>query len=289
MNASIAAGVRIHGYQVVSEIRRGRRLEVYDVWSEERRCRCVAKVLRPESASDASARRRLQREGRLLRTFTHPHIVRAYEVVEVPDPARPGVILETLTGHTLGRLIDDYGALDVEECLLLGMQLCSALGYLHTHGYLHLDLKPCNIVAEAGRAKLIDLSIARRPGRSRTIAGTRGYMASEQARGDAVGEATDVCGLGAVLWEAVAGRPIHEVPADSDSSYAGSGPVEFAAVEQPARGGLWNVPSGFEALVLACLDPRPERRPSLEEVSGTLQALSGTDLRTHGAGLAIGS
>ena len=63
------------GYRVVEHISRGCPLDVYDAWSEARRTRCVAKRLRPDCANDASARRRLLAEGRLLRRLSHPHLV----------------------------------------------------------------------------------------------------------------------------------------------------------------------------------------------------------------------
>src|SRR5439155_1630685 len=88
-----------------------------------------------------------------------------------------------------------------------GIHVCSAMHYLHRRaGFLHLDLKPSNIVCEQGHAKVIDFSIARRPGRGHKGAGTRQYLAPEQARGDLVTAATDVWGIGVVLFEVATGR-----------------------------------------------------------------------------------
>ncbi len=64
------------GYEVIEHLSRGRTLDVYDVWSDERACRCIAKTLRADRSEDRWARRRLETEGRLLRRLTHPHIVR---------------------------------------------------------------------------------------------------------------------------------------------------------------------------------------------------------------------
>jgi len=74
-------------------------------------------------------------------------------------------------------------------------------------GYLHLDLKPSNIIADGGRAIIIDLSIARRPGRAPAGLGTWCYLAPEQARGGHVCDAADVWGVGAVLFEALTSKP----------------------------------------------------------------------------------
>ena len=75
--------------------------------------------------------------------MTHPHLVRAYELVERPQPV---LVLESLTGATLGYLIDSRASrLPHADLVYLGLQLCSAVRYLHTFGVLHLDLKPANI------------------------------------------------------------------------------------------------------------------------------------------------
>ena len=69
------------GYDVISLMRRGGRLDTYDVYSTERDCRCVVKVLRPDRQDEEACRAALVREGEMLRDLTHPHLVRAYEVI----------------------------------------------------------------------------------------------------------------------------------------------------------------------------------------------------------------
>src|SRR5919199_244904 len=93
-------------------------------------------------------------------------------------------------------------ALPAVEVAELGVQLCSAVGYLHRHGWLHLDLKPSNIIVTLGIVRLFDLSLVRRPGPGRARYGTAGYLSPEQVRGDIFTEATDVFGIGCVLFAA---------------------------------------------------------------------------------------
>jgi serine/threonine protein kinase len=252
------------GYEVIAHLSRSALLDVYDVWSEERDCRCVAKLLRPDRADDSRARRRLLDEGRLLERLTHPHIVRAYETLERPQPT---VILETLGGATLAYLITSRTRrLPLPDVLFLGLQLCSAIGYLHLGGVLHRDLKPANVVAERGQAKLIDLSLARPPGKVRPGGGTPNFMAPEQARGGEIGPSTDVWGLGAVLYSAATG----EVPFHADSA-AGRYP-QLTRRADPVSAHR-RVPAAFAQLVAGCLDPEPERRPTLARVTNELDAL----------------
>ena len=169
------------GYVVEAHLSRNQVLDVYEVWSAERDCRCVAKALRPDCRAHARRRERLEREGRLLLDLAHPHLVRAYEMLREPELV---VVLETLTGDRLDRLIRlgerRMPAVEVAE---LGVQLSSVVGYLHRHGWLHLDLKPTNVIVDAGIVKLFDLSLVRRPGPGLRRYGTGGYLAPELEQG----------------------------------------------------------------------------------------------------------
>lgn len=169
------------GYEVIAHLHRSRHLDIYDVWSEEREARCAAKVARPDLLHDADIQHKLIREGSLLERFTHPHNVRAYETLTCPHPV---LVLETLDGETLSYpLSRRRQRLPLLGVICLGLHLCSAIQYLHRQGYLHLDLKPSNIVADGGRAKVLDLSLARPPGHFCRGVGTDWYMAPEQACG----------------------------------------------------------------------------------------------------------
>jgi eukaryotic-like serine/threonine-protein kinase len=273
--------VNAPGYRTIELLRRGRDLDVYDVWSEERACRCVIKAVRPDRLHRDGAMSRLLDEGRLLCRLTHPHIVRAYEVAEEPSPM---VVLETLAGETLGHMIDRGAALSVPELAQLGIHLCSAIRYLHGHGVLHLDLKPSNVIAECGRAKLIDLSVARPPGPAHAGIGTHYYLSPEQARGGELGPAADVWGIGVVLFEAATGEPAFDDPgadgedSDYDESVSESldeGDYPQLAATAPRIDEVRPLPRELADLVAACLDPEPERRPSVDELMRALEPLGG--------------
>jgi serine/threonine protein kinase len=253
------------GYEVIAHLHRSNNFDVYDAWSEERTSRCIAKTPIPDLLEDQSLARGLFREGRLLKKLTHPNIVRVYETIREP---RPALVLETLSGATLAYLIDTAPRrLALKDIAHLGLHLCSAVQYLHRHGILHLDLKPSNIVSECQRAKIIDLSIARPPGRGKKHAGTRNYMAPEQARGDYISPATDVWGIGAVLFEAVTGELPFDAPEEDEDRYE-----QLERRAEPVRS-YRRVPAAFNSLVGSCLEPDPARRPTVAELARALNEL----------------
>jgi serine/threonine protein kinase len=177
------------------------------------------------------------------------------------------VILETLGGATLAYLIESRARrLPLADVLFLGVQLCSAVRYLHLNGILHRDLKPSNIVADRGQAKLLDLSLARPPGKVGPGGGTPNFMSPEQTRGGEIGPAADVWGIGAVLWSASTGL----VPFDADGPSA-----RYPQLERRADpvGAHRRVPSAFSKLVAGCLEPDAAGRPGVEELRDGLDAL----------------
>jgi serine/threonine protein kinase len=250
------------GYIVRSHLNRGDVLDVYTVDSLERAVLCTAKRLRPSRCDDAAERRQLLTEGRLLMRFTHPHLVRAYEIAEADTG--PVVIMETLTGATVSRLILDHGRLGEEDAVVLADQLVSLLHYLHGQGVLHLDLKPSNIIATGGSARVIDLNLTRPIGTSGLMAGTHEYKAPEQITGDELTEATDVWGLGGVMFRALTGhRPFAREQGER-------GPDLRPEMEE-----LSAISPELRRLVEQCFARNPTDRPSIDDLRSELTAIAG--------------
>ncbi|MET9962291.1 serine/threonine-protein kinase [Streptomyces sp. NPDC006326] len=284
------------GYEVLAHLDRTGWLDLYDSWSEERACRCVLKVLRPDRRHEERLRDRLLREGRWLQDFTHPHLVRAYETVASPEPL---VVLETLTGETLSHLVDRLSRRpSAQDVALLGLQLCSAVHYLHGRGLLHLDLKPSNVVVDCGHVKVLDLSVAQAPGTAPAGVGTFCYLAPEQARGGPLSAAADVWGMGITLYEvATGGLPFDcddFIGSETTSATASGGSAGTDGPEDPAdledypqvkgaaapvgsrRRGL---PAELAEAIDGCLRPEPAARPTTTELAAALDAVLPPDRR----------
>ncbi|MER6128624.1 protein kinase [Streptomyces sp. NPDC001795] len=226
----LAPGARpVPGHEILGHLARTGWLDVYDSWSEERACRCVIKMVRPDRHDETRLRDRLLREGRWLQAFTRAHLVRAYETFESPEPL---VVLATLTGETLSHLVHRLRRRPAaDDVALLGVQLCSAIHDLHGQGLLHLDLRSSNVVVDCGHAKVLDLSVARPPGVAPPGVGTFCHLAPEQARGGHLSAAADVWGIGITLYEVASG----DVPFDCGETAGETYDTETAKAAYEAR------------------------------------------------------
>ncbi|MGZ4774712.1 MAG: protein kinase domain-containing protein [Oryzihumus sp.] len=242
--------------EVLQHIRRGRDLDVYEARDTTRFCRVLVKTPRPELANDPGTLASLEHEWDVLARLTHPHMVRGYELLR-PEGTAPRLVLEVLTGATFGALMDDLGRLSLPDLALLTDHLSSALRYLHSLGFLHLDVKPSNVVCDNGIAKLLDFSIARPPGTYWPGLGTRTWASPEQLAGAELTSASDVWGLGLLLHLGATGSN----PYDGDEDGL---PVTARA---PRVRSVRRLPAPVAAAVDACLEQAPGDRPTLPELS----------------------
>ena len=264
---------------VAGLLRRGEDFDTYSAWSITRYSHCVVKTPRPDRAHEASVRRTLVREGRLLLAASHPHLVRAYEL-HAPRERPPALVLEALAGPSLSDLLAEHGRLPAPVLGHLGRHLCSAARYLHDQGHLHLDIKPSNVVLSGGAARLIDLGLSRPPGPCRAGVGTARNMAPEQALGEPVSAATDAWGIGLVLYEAATGHRPFGDGGDMWSCRCGEDDCgwsepRFLQLERRAPNvrARRRLPAGVAAAIDACLDRDPARRPTLDALDDALGSL----------------
>jgi eukaryotic-like serine/threonine-protein kinase len=265
-------GDEIHpGRSVLKALGGGNRYEVCLVWDDSLYALGVAKLLRPDQASDEKALRDLGREAEVLAQLAHPSLVRGFDAV-LAGP-HPHVLIEHLEGPSLRRLIRRDGAIPLSQLLPLAANVAGALQYMANRGYVHLDVKPDNIVMGVP-PRLIDLSIARTVERAATTKGPIGtdpYMPPEQCLGATagapIGPAADAWGLGATLFHAVSGeKPFPRGSGDE-------GPERFPQLVEPPRPLPSAVSEELRALIAELLDPDPSARPTCGEVVERLEPL----------------
>jgi serine/threonine protein kinase len=216
---------------------------------------------------DSRLRRDLAREASMLRSLDHPVLPRSFGA-DV-ESERPYLVLEYVDGPRLSTVIRGQRFLAVEQAVPLLQQVTAALHYMHANGVVHLDVKPKNVIMSPP-PRLIDLSIARTFNEARATPGPIGtdpYMAPEQTggRGDEMGPATDVWGLGVTLFESLTGsRPF---PAGDPSA---SGAARFPQLRLDPTPVPKGVPDDLAELIRATLERRPADRPSAADVADTL-------------------
>ena len=260
------------GRSVLKPIGGAHRYEVYLVWDERLFAVMVAKIVRPDLVQDEDALRGLRREAEALDALGHPVILRGFGAQL--DGPYPHVLVEHLEGPSLRRLIKRGGPLPIEQVLPLGLHVASAIHYMAEEGWVHLDVKPDNVVMGIP-PRVIDLSLARtaeRAKRLRDYIGTNAYMPPEQCvpRGD-VGPAADVWGLGATLYHAVAGKLPFSKPRSRDD---GAPPEDrFPQLTEEPRPWPRPVPARLSEAIFACLTHDPSKRPTARELALRLQPL----------------
>ena len=247
---------------------------------------------------------RFRREGQILARLAHPHIARLMDAGVAPG-GQPYLVLELVQGAHLLQHCDTH-RLGVAQRLALFDDVLAAVAHAHTHGVIHRDLKPGNILVTAdGQVKLLDFGIAKllddespeSPATALTREGGRaltpGYAAPEQLRGEGVTPATDVYALGVLLYQLLTGRhPTAGNTASAAELLRGTLDTEptrpSSAVTQPDAGpaaGLRDsTPLRLQRLLQGDLDTiitHALRKPAAERYA-TVAALA-EDLRRHRA------
>lgn len=261
----------VPGRHAVRLLGGGRRYEAYLAWDDDLHHLVTVKVVRPGRVGHRGTLEGLAGEARALDALRHPGLVRGFDAVL--DGPRPHLVLEFLEGPRVSTYIRRE-VVAVEQVLSLALQLAAVLHYVGGRGWVHLDVKPRNVIM-AGPPRLIDLSVARTIEQARRDPGpigTAGYMAPEQCdpdRADEIGPAADVWGLGATVHELAGGRRAFPEPGRDDAPLRERYP-QLAADPVPLPRGT---PAPLVAAIRACLERRPGDRPTAAELAAELEPI----------------
>jgi eukaryotic-like serine/threonine-protein kinase len=221
------------------------------------------KMLQAGARATGDDRRRFLNEARVAAWLDHPHIAQIYALGQID--VRCFIVMELIGGPSLARKPGEFVG-DPQASARLVKTLAEAVHDAHQRETLHLDLKPSKVlIDESGEPHLIGFSLNKQFDandglmQSGAILGKPDYLAPEQAsgRGGRVTTATDVYGLGAILYALITGR----APFAADSPAETLAKVRDAMPETPSRRQPW-ISRDLEVIVLKCLEKEPERRYS---------------------------
>src|SRR5262245_28138569 len=203
---------RLGPYEIQEVVGRGGMGVVLRAVAEKLHRIVAIKVLGPQYAMNATARKRFEREAQAAAAVSHDHIVPIFHVDEINGI--PFLVMPLIIGKSLQERLDHSGPLELKQILRIGNQIAEGLAAAHKNGVVHRDIKPANILLENGveRVKITDFGLARAVDdasvtQSGVITGTPMFMAPEQARGEQVDKRADLFSLGSVLYAMCTGHP----------------------------------------------------------------------------------
>jgi serine/threonine-protein kinase len=246
------------------------------------------KVVRLGEWSSEAERQRVRNEAEIVAQLDHPHVVPVHEVGETAGHLYFSMRLAE--GGSLADHLDRFAAAPRAAARLVA-EVARAVHHAHQRGVLHRDLKPSNILLDAeGRPHVTDFGLAKRIEgdssltQSGALVGTPSYMAPEQASGvkAALTTATDVYGLGAVLYALLTGRPPFQAETALDTLL-----LVREREPVPPRQINARVDRDLETISLKCLQKDGARRyGSAEAVAEDLERwLVGEPIQARRAGL----
>jgi Tfp pilus assembly protein PilF len=172
---------------------------VYRAFDAKLQRHVALKLLLPNDLDRDAQGQAVLREARALARLRHPNVIPVYGVDRYEG--RVGFWTDFVSGETLAEIVRAHGAMSAREAALVAIDVCRAVGALHTAGLLHRDIKAGNVMREqGGRILLLDFGLTQEQGSSDSASGTPFYMAPELFEGQPATIATDIYAIGVLLF-----------------------------------------------------------------------------------------
>ncbi len=253
---------QLQGFRIVREVGRGGMGIVYEAIDEALQRRVALKLLKPIQSDDGTAQERLLREAQAIAAIQHENILSIYGVQFVAN--KPVLIEQFVDGESLQKRIGRDGALPIEDCLSISLQIAKGLVAAHASQMVHRDLKPDNILIDglSQVIKIADFGLAKRGESSRLtsdqfVAGTPSFMSPEQTEGKPVDSRSDLFSLGVMMYVMVTGV----VPFDHPDPFVVFEMLRRKQVE-PATNLRAETPPWLSRLIAQLLSKDPKDRIS---------------------------
>ncbi len=242
MTDQVVVGGQLGNYLIDSVIGRGGMSVVYRAKHSRLGMAVALKVLAPELSADDTFRERFLREAQMAAAVDHPNVIPIHDM-GVHDSSLY-IVMRYVAGGDLKTLLAKAGPLDPVQAIALLMPAALALDAAHTHGLIHRDVKPANILlqrsggGDVDHVYLTDFGIAKSASSTTRLTstgafiGTIEYMAPEQMDGRDISARTDVYALGATFYECVTGRVPYQRELSEGVRFP-SGPPESVAARHP--------------------------------------------------------
>ena len=256
-------------YEVVGKIGSGGMANVYKAKDHKLNRFVAMKVLKQEFREDTTFINKFKTEAQAAAGLTHPNIVNVFDVGE--DDGIHYIVMELVEGITLKDYISKKGKLSVKEATSIAIQVSMGLEAAHSHGIIHRDVKPQNIIISTdGKVKVTDFGIARAASSntiSSNVMGSVHYSSPEQVRGGYSDEKSDIYSLGITLYEMVTGK----VPFEGETTVAIA--IKHLQDEMvPPTVYTPDLPHSLELIILKCTQKSVDKRyASMSEVIADLK------------------
>ena len=256
-------------YEILGKIGTGGMADVYKAKDHKLNRFVAVKVLKPEFREDTTFIKKFRSEAQAAAVLTHPNIVNVFDVGD--DNGVYYIVMELIEGITLKEYISKKGKLSVKEATSIAIQVSMGLEAAHSHGIVHRDVKPQNIIISMdGKVKVTDFGIARAASSntiSSNVMGSVHYSSPEQVRGGYSDEKSDIYSLGITLYEMVTGK----VPFDGDTTVAIA--IKHLQEEMvPPSAYTPELPHSLEQIILKCTQKSVDRRyQNMEDVIADLK------------------